>query len=343
MRGYDIKITPVKDDRLWRIVEISDRQTLHQLSGIVRDEFSLTGNHLYCFYLGDKPYNARTAYGGPAADTRRLAVKTTLGSLGLKKGRRFLYVFDFADDRIFRLQVQRIHNVGDPSKLPRVTKRHGQVARPSRSSEETKRQETLAELGDMSERLGSVADSWSQGKRPSKASLRQEYELATELGARIAGDWEKVKLLEKHSRSDVSGWLIALPEALAAEGLTDEALAIIDTLGGIEPDAFLGDKPLVLCKAGRGDEARKEAEANAERFPEDAWIWAKGGDVFWKLGDTAKAESFFRRALELAGNTQYLRESVLERLLALLEEMCKSDAARDLAAAEQRRRARSER
>ena len=171
MRGYDIKITPVKDDRLWRIVEISDRQTLHQLSGIVRDEFSLIGNHLYCFYLGEKPYNARTAYGGPAADTRRLAVKTTLGSLGLKKGKRFLYVFDFAADRIFRLQVQRIHNVGDPSKLLRITKRHGQVARPSRSSEETKRKEALAELGDMSERLGSVADSWSQGKRPSKASV----------------------------------------------------------------------------------------------------------------------------------------------------------------------------
>ena len=48
-------------------------------------------------------------------------------------------------------------------------------------------------------------------------------------------------------------------------------------------------------------------------------------------------------ALDLAGNTQYLRDSVLERLLSLLEEQGKEQAARDLAEAEKARRSRRER
>ncbi len=341
MKAYEIKFWPAKTDRVWRLVEVSDRQTLHQLSEVVRDEFALSGGHLYCFYMGEKPYNAKTAYGGPCADTERQAVKTSLGSLGMKRGKRFVYVYNFAEDQLFRFHVQRVRNISDAGRLPRVTKRNGSVPRAKEAQEP--RRPKVGALKSISKRLSSIADAWSQGKRPSKASLRQEYELALELDRLVGGDWENVKLLERETGSDISGWLVALPEALAAEELIEEALETIEKYAGLEPISFLSDKPLILVKAGREDAARQEAEANADRFPDDGWVWAKTGDLFWQVGDKGRAEHFLRRALELAGNAQYLRESVLERLLALLEDMGKSSAARELAETEQKRRSRSER
>ncbi len=85
------------------------------------------------------------------------------------------------------------------------------------------------------------------------------------------------------------------------------------------------------------------AGAATARFPEDAWVWAKSASVLARAGRPLDAERGYRRALELAGNAQYLRDGILERLLALLEEQGKAGAARDLAEEEKRRRARNER
>ena len=343
MRAYEIRIAPVDDDRTWRLVEIGDRQTLHRLNQLIRDEFALRGNHLYCFYVGGDPYLSKLAYGGPRADTRREATRSNLGNLGLKKGKRLTYVYNFTEDRVFQLNVQRVHGVADGTKLPRVTKRQGKVPEPRPPEDDGKRKDVHRAFKDVTARLRSTAEAWSQGKRPSRSALKQELALALELGKRVSGEWETIKLIELHTSSDISGWLIALPEALAAEGLIDEALGVIEVFSELEPQSFLGDKPLILCKAGREQEAKESAEANTERFADDAWIWAKAGDVAWQSRDTAVAETSLRRALELAGKTQYLRESILERLLALLEETGKSDAAQELAEAEKKRRSRSDR
>jgi tetratricopeptide (TPR) repeat protein len=289
--------------------------------------------------MGEKPYSSRVAYGGPNADTRRHALKTNLGSLGLKKGKRFLYLFDFTADRAFLLQVGRVFSVGDSVPLPRVVARGGK-APPRDPGPEGPAMGPLKALAD---RLGTIANAWGKGKRPSKSALLDEVALARDLDEKLAGRWQLLRLLERETGSDISGWLVALPEALVAEGLVAEAVDIVDRFAGLEILSFLSDKPLVLLKAGRVDEARQEADANTRRFPEDAWVWAKAGNLFWQAGDTGRAERLLRRALELAGSTQYLREHVLERLLALLEETGKSAAAHDLAEAEKRRRSRNER
>jgi len=338
VKAYEIKIWPLENDKVWRIVEISDRQTLHHLSGVIKEEFRLTGDHLYCFYLGEKPYDSKVAYGGPNCDTEKQAVKTNLGALGLRKGRRFLFLYDFTEDRTFRLQVQRVRNVSDSSGFPNVAKRAGSIpAPPSRE-----REEEPEAVGVFASRVGPVAESWSQGKRPSRSSLRGEYELAKELGGVGGEKSELVRALERKTGNDVSGWLVALPEALAAEGMVSEALELIDSFVELEPVSFLSDKPLVLFKAGRRDEARKEAEDNLDRFPEDGWVWAKTGNLLWQLGEKQRAERVLKRALELAGSAQYLRDTVLERLLALLEDVGKSQEARQLAEAEEKRRAKPE-
>jgi tetratricopeptide (TPR) repeat protein len=341
VKAYDIRIWPVNEESVWRTVEIGDRQTLHQLGNVIREEFGLKGDHLYAFFMGEKPYSSRVAYGGPNADTRRQANKTTIGSLGLKKGRKFLFLFNFTEDRSYQLLVQRILSAPDNAVLPRVSVRTGKLPAPPRPAAADAN--SLGPLRPLADRLQSVADAWSQGKRPSKAALLEEVALARTFDEKVAGRWQKIRSLERETGSDISGWLVGLPEALVAEGLADEALDIIDRFAGLEHISFLSDKPLVFLKAGRTEEAKQEAEANTRRFPEDAWVWAKAGNLLWQAGDAGKAERLLRRALEIAGSAQYLRESILERLLSLLEETGKTQAARDLAEAENRRRARNER
>jgi len=339
VRLYELKVWPRDQDGVWRAIDVTDRQSLHHLHETIKNEFALAGRHLYCFYLGDKAYDAKKAYGGPGADTPLKAEKTNFASLGLKRGRRFLYLFDFTAERFFTVLVQRVRGAPAGGRFPAVSGRHGHVAAPDKPAPDDSR----AACGPIENDLRAAAAAWAQGKRPSKGALKREHELALALAERVKGDWGMVKRLELRLGVDVSGWIVGLPEALAAEGFTAEALAAIDRFAELEPESLLGDRGVVLAGAGRIEEAVEAAGAATARFPEDAWVWAKSASVLARAGRPLDAERGYRRALELAGNAQYLRDGILERLLALLEEQGKAGAARDLAEEEKRRRARNER
>ncbi len=335
MRAYEIKIWPEGQESIWRLVGAADKHTLHQLSLVINREFGLHGEHLYCFYMGDKPYDSKTAYGGPNAEAPRLATKASLGTIGLKRGRRFVYLFNFVDERLFRCQVERVANVNRCPPMPEVLKRAGSVP----VSQPKPPPELPQELEALEEELKRAAEAASEGKRRSKETLTREFELARKLAGIVAGRWDLVRALEKRTQADISGWLVALPEALASEGLVDQALEVIDRFTELEPSSFLNEKPLLLAQAGKLEEAARQAEENVQAFEGDPWITAKAAELFSRIGRTERAEELFRKALDQAGNAYYLRDVILERLLALLEETGKSEAARRLAEAEERRRA----
>jgi len=339
VRLYELKVWPLEQEGVWRAIDVTDRQSLHHLHETIKVEFGLAGQHLYCFYLSDKAYDAKKAYGGPGADTPHHADKTNFASMGLKRGRRFLYLFDFTAERFFRVLVQKVRGAPDGGRFPAVSGRQGRLPAPEKPAPDDSR----AACGPIENDLRAAAAAWAQGKRPSKGALKREHDLAVALVERAKGDWGMVKRLERRLGVDVSGWIAGLPEALAAEGFTAEALAVIDRFAELEPESLLGDRGVVLVGAGRIDEAVEAVGAATSRFPEDAWVWAKGASVLARAGKPLEAERGYRRALELAGNAQYLRDGILERLLALLEEQGKAGAAHDLAEEENRRRSRNER
>jgi tetratricopeptide (TPR) repeat protein len=331
----------MNQENVWRAVDVTDRQTLHHLHETLKAEFGLPGEHLYCFYLSDKAYDPKKAYGGPRADTLQQADKTNFASLGMKRGRRFLYLFDFTAEHFFSVLVQRVRGAPENGRFPAVSGRQGKLILPP--VENATPEKPRGPCDDLENELRTVAAAWSHGKRPSKGALRKEYDLAVVLAGRVGGDWGVVKRIERKTGTDVSGWIVGLPEALAVEGFFEEALGVIDKFTELEPEALLGDRGAVLLKAGRADEAVQAVSVATTRFNEDAWVWAKGADVLARAGKPADAERAYRRALERAGNAQYLRDSILERLLALLEAQGKTDAAHGLAEEESRRRSRNER
>jgi len=66
-----------------------------------------------------------------------------------------------------------------------------------------------------------------------------------------------------------------------------------------EVEYFLGDRAVILAEAGRREDALRQVEKNLARFPEDAWVRIKAGDVYRELGDAAAAEAAYRHTLAM--------------------------------------------
>jgi hypothetical protein len=113
-----------------RVIEIRGDQTLDALHRAIFKAYDRWDEHLYEFQLGKRPFDpAGPNYGIPESSrgdkTERDARKTTLDQLNLKVGRVFGYLFDFGDDWLHQVQVERIDQAIPTVTYPRVVKRVG--------------------------------------------------------------------------------------------------------------------------------------------------------------------------------------------------------------------------
>jgi len=148
--------------------------------------------------------------------------------------------------------------------------------------------------------------------------------------------------MTEHSTVDVGWWLGELPFALARFGMVDEAAELCARMSAVrEVEYFLGDRAVILAEAGRREDALRQVEKNLARFPEDAWVRIKAGDVYRELGDAAAAEAAYRHtlAMTLADDPSDARDGAVERLICILDETGRPDAADALIASEKMRAA----
>ncbi len=115
---------------------------------------------------------------------------------------------------------------------------------------------------------------------------------------------------------DIEGFLLQMPYEFARYGLVDEAINIGRWFAEIsrQPENFYRDMGCILAEAGRREEAIKQIEENLKRFPDDVWVVINAGDAYYSLGDK-KAEEFFLRGYEMAGDNKYDKAGALERLI----------------------------
>lgn len=106
--GGNVYILKVELDRqLWRRIRISASSTLHALHESIQEAYNFADDHLYAFFMGKKAWQGQ-AYWGPHSDERPRADKTKLSSLDLEKGQSFLYLFDFGDEWLFKVKVEKV-------------------------------------------------------------------------------------------------------------------------------------------------------------------------------------------------------------------------------------------
>jgi tetratricopeptide (TPR) repeat protein len=151
---------------------------------------------------------------------------------------------------------------------------------------------------------------------------------------------ELLDQLTEHSTVDIGWWLGEIPFALARFGMVEEAAELCARMAAVrEVENFLGDRAVILAEAGRREDALRQVEKNLVRFPEDAWVRIKAGDVYRELGDAAAAEAAYRHALEMtpADEPSFDRDGAVERLICILDETGRAQEADALIASEKTR------
>jgi len=125
-----------KNKVVCRTIQIRGGQTLEDLHCAIFDAFDREDQHMYEFQIGGKgpmdPKVRRYVFSGALENsmpgTPRAAgdvARTSIGSLGLKKGDAFGYWFDFGDDWWHQINVTAVEEKAERGKYPKVTNRVG--------------------------------------------------------------------------------------------------------------------------------------------------------------------------------------------------------------------------
>ncbi len=108
MKQYTLKVFPQGQARkAYRVIIISGNDNLDRLCDVILMAFDFSHDHLYEFstsgrLYSDDNYTCAPEYKGQP-DT-----KTKIEKLGLKEGQKFVFHYDFGDDWVFEILVQKI-------------------------------------------------------------------------------------------------------------------------------------------------------------------------------------------------------------------------------------------
>lgn len=124
---YTFKVSLKESPRVWRKIEIKGSQTLHNLHKAIFKAYERYDEHLYAFFLSNKPWDKLSEYGLPHPESdAKDAKRTRIGSLDLKPKKSFLYLFDFGDKWWHSVQLLSIRQGEPKGRYPRVVESRGE-------------------------------------------------------------------------------------------------------------------------------------------------------------------------------------------------------------------------
>jgi hypothetical protein len=125
---YTFKVSLKESPEIWCTIEIRGDQTLHHLHKAIFKTFERYDEHLYAFFMGNKPWDAASEYSIPHPESNaRNAKKARIDSLALNPKKKFLYLFDFGDEWWHSVQLLGIRQEEPKGKYPRVIESQGEA------------------------------------------------------------------------------------------------------------------------------------------------------------------------------------------------------------------------
>lgn len=122
---YTLKVYPAgRGNAVYRVIEISGKETLQKLCSTIISAFDFIDEHLYEFCMDNRMYSDYSYQSDP--ENGEPSVRVNLDKLGLVKGQKFSLHYDFGDDWMFTINVQKITEVPKAAK-PCVVKEKGHV------------------------------------------------------------------------------------------------------------------------------------------------------------------------------------------------------------------------
>jgi tetratricopeptide (TPR) repeat protein len=333
-RTLVFRIAPEGKPKIWRTVELTNRQTLHHLHAILQKSFDMKGKYLYAFYLSGKEWDIETEYGGPSSGCSRKANKAELGRLTLERGKTFLYVCDFQKEQRFSVEWQNEKEAAPKAAYPLVVEREGDLP----PAEPPLVDALPSAMKSLTLRLGQTVETWlsARAKPRGPRDLQTALDLVGVIRKALEGGGKEAwHLMEEATEFLLVDWLLSLPADLAKRNLMKEAIDLCEGFSAYADETyFLCEKALVLAHMGKKERALQQIRANLTQSPENPRVVAKAAEAFWKLGEVGHAERLFRKALDLAAEDLNEREKILEKLLAMLQENERTEEAIELVQSE---------
>ena len=105
-KQYTLKIYPAGMSRTaYRVIQISGKETLDRLCSVIISSFDFIVEHLYEFCMDNRMYSDCSYQSDPEAGAP--STKTRIDRVGLAEGQNFSLHYDFGDDWMFVLHVQK--------------------------------------------------------------------------------------------------------------------------------------------------------------------------------------------------------------------------------------------
>jgi hypothetical protein len=125
---YVFKINLKDSPKIWRKIEIKGSQTLHHLHKAIFEAYERYDEHLYAFFMSNKPWNRLSKYGPPYPESNAQNSKSArIESLGLHVKTKFLYLFDFGDEWWHSIQLLGIKEEEFKGTYPRIIESQGEA------------------------------------------------------------------------------------------------------------------------------------------------------------------------------------------------------------------------
>ncbi len=107
--SYIFKVEFKAIPSVWVRMQVDGCATLEQLSYAILEAIGFDDDHLYAFYMDNKPWS-NNAYYDPRGneDGERSASEVQLNELRLKVNKKFLYLYDFGDEWLFTIYCEKI-------------------------------------------------------------------------------------------------------------------------------------------------------------------------------------------------------------------------------------------
>ena len=107
MSRYTLKVYPAGQGRTtYRTMKISGKDTLDRLCAFILESYGFINEHLYEFCMDNKMYSEYSYQYDPDDDSPSTDI--AIDEIGLVKGQNFSLHYDYGDDWMFTIHVQKI-------------------------------------------------------------------------------------------------------------------------------------------------------------------------------------------------------------------------------------------
>lgn len=126
-KRYSLKVYPKGLGReVYRIIEISGKDTLDDLCRAILESFDFIDEHLYEFNMDNRMYGSEWSYQSDPEYAGTPSTDIEIAQLNLTKAQKFSLHYDFGDDWMFIITVQMISDESK-RKPPILIKEKGTV------------------------------------------------------------------------------------------------------------------------------------------------------------------------------------------------------------------------